>query len=50
MRRKLADNLKRVRERIQRACERSKRPVESVRLVAVTKTSKRSDPLRIGWA
>jgi len=38
MRRKLADNLKRVRERMQHACERSKRPVESVHLMAVTKT------------
>lgn len=38
MRRKLADNLKRIRERIQNACERSKRRVEEVRLVAVTKT------------
>lgn len=38
MRRKLADNLKRVRERIHAACERSKRQPEDVRLVAVTKT------------
>lgn len=38
MRRKLADNLKRVRERISGACERSHRRVEDVRLVAVTKT------------
>lgn len=38
MRRKLADNLKRVRERISAACERSGRSEESVRLVAVTKT------------
>jgi pyridoxal phosphate enzyme (YggS family) len=38
MRRKLADNLKRLRERIQNACSRGKRRVEDVRLVAVTKT------------
>ena len=38
MRRKLTDNLKRVQERIQNACERARRRVEDVRLVAVTKT------------
>ncbi|GMU24670.1 MAG: UPF0001 protein [Phycisphaerae bacterium] len=38
MRRKLADNLKRIRERIQSACARARRPVEDVRLVGVTKT------------
>ncbi len=38
MRRKLADNLKRLRERIQNACNRGKRRLEDVRLVAVTKT------------
>jgi len=38
MRRKLADNLKRVRERIEGACARSNRQLEEVRLVAVTKT------------
>jgi pyridoxal phosphate enzyme (YggS family) len=38
MRRKLTDNLKRIRDRIQAACERSRRRVEDVRLVAVTKT------------
>jgi pyridoxal phosphate enzyme (YggS family) len=38
MRRKLADNLKRVRERIQHACDRSGRSVDSVHLIAVTKT------------
>jgi PLP dependent protein len=38
MRRKLADNLKRIRERIHIACERGRRRVEDVRLIAVTKT------------
>lgn len=38
MRRKLADNLKRVRERIHAACARSERRSEDVKLVAVTKT------------
>ncbi len=38
MRRKLSDNFKRVRERIAAACARSRRRVEDVRLVAVTKT------------
>jgi len=38
MRRKLADNLKRVRERLRAACERSGRRPEDVQLVAVTKT------------
>jgi pyridoxal phosphate enzyme (YggS family) len=38
MRRKLADNLKRVRERMHRACQRSGRRPEDVRLIAVTKT------------
>jgi len=38
MRRKLADNFKRVRERIHRSCERGGRRFEEVRLVAVTKT------------
>ena len=38
MRRKLAENLKRVRERIEAACARSGRRPEEVRLVAVTKT------------
>ena len=38
MRRRLSENLKRVKERIQAACERSRRSAESVRLVAVTKT------------
>jgi pyridoxal phosphate enzyme (YggS family) len=38
MRRKLSDNLKRVRERIASACDRRGRRVEDVRLVAVTKT------------
>lgn len=37
MRRKLTDNLKRIRERIQAACERSNRSPDSVTLVAVTK-------------
>ena len=37
MRRKLSENLKRVRERIARACERDGRRPEDVRLVAVTK-------------
>ena len=38
MRRKLADNFKRVRERMHAACARSGRQFEDVRLVAVTKT------------
>jgi PLP dependent protein len=38
MRRKLAENLKRVRDRIAAACQRSGRRVADVRLVAVTKT------------
>jgi len=38
MRRKLAENLKRIRERIQTACGRSGRRPEDVRLVTVTKT------------
>ncbi len=38
MRRKLADNLKRIRERMHAACERSRRSADDVRLVAVTKT------------
>ncbi len=38
MRRKLSDNLKRVRDRIHAACERAGRRVEDVRLVGVTKT------------
>jgi len=38
MRRKLLDNLKRVREQMQSACERSRRRPEDVQLVAVTKT------------
>ena len=38
MRRKLTDNLKRVRDQIQDACARSGRRAEEVRLVAVTKT------------
>lgn len=38
MRRKLADNLKQVRDRIHAACERARRRVEDVRMIAVTKT------------
>jgi PLP dependent protein len=38
MRRKLTDNLKRIRERIHNACERRGRRPEDVRLIAVTKT------------
>jgi len=38
VRRKLSDNLKRIRERIAAACERQGRPVGDVRLIAVTKT------------
>lgn len=38
MRRKLGDNLKRVRERIAAACGRCRRRPEDVRLIAVTKT------------
>jgi pyridoxal phosphate enzyme (YggS family) len=38
MRRKLAENLKRIRERIQTACDHSGRIPEDVRLIAVTKT------------
>ncbi len=38
MRRKLSENLKRIRERIQAACERRRRNPQDVRLVAVTKT------------
>jgi pyridoxal phosphate enzyme (YggS family) len=38
MRRKLADNYKRVRERIAAACKRARRSPEEVRLIAVTKT------------
>lgn len=38
MKRKLGDNLKRVRERVQAACARSGRRPEDVRVVAVTKT------------
>jgi len=38
MRRKLADNLKRVRERIHNACQRSGRQPEDVQLITVTKT------------
>jgi pyridoxal phosphate enzyme (YggS family) len=38
MRRKLAENLKRVRERIETACDHGGRQPEDVRLVAVTKT------------
>jgi hypothetical protein len=38
MRRKLNDNLKRIRERIAAACERSRRSPEEVKLIAVTKT------------
>jgi pyridoxal phosphate enzyme (YggS family) len=37
MRRKLADNLKRVRERMHAACQRARRAPEAVRLIAVTK-------------
>lgn len=38
MRRKLSDNVKKVRDRIVAACVRANRPVDSVTLVAVTKT------------
>jgi pyridoxal phosphate enzyme (YggS family) len=38
MRRKLTENLKRIRDRIDAACQRSRRRPEDVRLVAVTKT------------
>ncbi len=38
MRRKLGDNLKRIRERMQAACARSGRRIDDVRLIAVTKT------------
>ena len=38
MSRKLTDNIKRVRDRIAAACDRGRRRVEDVRLVAVTKT------------
>jgi len=38
MRRKLSDNLKRVRDRMHAACQRSGRRFEDVRMVAVTKT------------
>jgi PLP dependent protein len=38
MRRKLTDNIKRVRERMAAACDRGHRRVDDVRLVAVTKT------------
>lgn len=38
MRRKLSDNLKRIRERMHNACERSGRRPEDVQLIAVTKT------------
>jgi PLP dependent protein len=38
MKRKLSENYKRVRERIQAACQRSGRQPEEVRLIAVTKT------------
>lgn len=38
VRRKLSDNIKRIRERIQAACQRCDRSPEEVRLVAVTKT------------
>lgn len=38
MRRRLSDNLKRVRERIAAACARAGRPENSVQLIAVTKT------------
>src|SRR5437667_13082 len=38
MRRKLADNFKRVRDRMHAACQRSGRQFADVRLVAVTKT------------
>ena len=37
-RRKLSENLKRVRERIAAACQRARRSVDQVRLIAVTKT------------
>ena len=39
MHQKLADNLKRVQQRIAAACIRGRRPPESVRLIAVTKTA-----------
>ncbi len=38
MRRKLTDNLKRIRDRMQQACARSGRQLNDVKLVAVTKT------------
>jgi PLP dependent protein len=38
MKRRLSDNYKRIRERIQAACERSRRQPDEVRLIAVTKT------------
>lgn len=38
MRRKLAENIKRVRERIAEACDRGGRRPEDIRLIAVTKT------------
>lgn len=38
MRRKLSDNVKRVRDRIGAACAKAGRPIDSVMLVAVTKT------------
>lgn len=38
MRRKLADNLKRIRDRIEAACQRARRRPEDITLVAVTKT------------
>lgn len=38
MRRKFADNLKRVRDRIEEACARAGRRPEDIRLIAVTKT------------
>lgn len=47
MRRTLADNLNHVRERIEKACERGRRCVDDVRLVAVTK-SVEVDVIRAG--
>jgi hypothetical protein len=38
MKRKLSDNFKRVRDRIEAACERSRRSPDDVQLIAVTKT------------
>lgn len=39
MHRKLAENLKRIQERIGAACIRNRRPLQQVRLIAVTKTA-----------